>query len=43
MAVEGEGVVTRTIYRFMACDEPQLNKLFLAGLPPVFKIDILWS
>jgi AraC-like DNA-binding protein len=35
----GGGEVTRIICGFMAC-EPRLSKLFLAGLPPVFKINI---
>jgi len=35
----GGGEVTRIICGYMAC-EPRLSKLFLAGLPPVFKVNI---
>ena len=35
----GGGEVTRLICGFMGC-EPRLSQLFLAGLPPVFKINI---
>jgi len=35
----GGGDVTRIICGYMAC-EPRLSQLFLAGLPPVFKINI---
>ncbi len=35
----GGGEVTRVVCGFMAC-EPRLSQLFLAGLPPVFKINI---
>lgn len=35
----GGGEVTRVICGFMGC-EPRLSQLFLAGLPPVFKINI---
>ena len=35
----GGGEITRIVCGYMAC-EPQLSKLFLAGLPPVFKINI---
>jgi len=37
--IGGGGEVTRIICGYMAC-EPQLSRLFLAGLPPVFKINI---
>jgi len=35
----GGGEVTRLVCGYMTC-EPRLSKLFLAGLPPVFKINI---
>lgn len=35
----GGGESTRLICGFMAC-EPRLSQLFLAGLPPVFKVNI---
>ena len=35
----GGGEITRIICGYMACD-PRLSKLFLAGLPPLFKINI---
>jgi AraC-like DNA-binding protein len=35
----GGGEVTRLVCGYMTC-EPRVSKLFLAGLPPVFKINI---
>lgn len=35
----GGGEVTKFICGYMAC-EPQLSKVFLSGLPPVFKVSI---
>ncbi|HEX2330525.1 MAG TPA: AraC family transcriptional regulator [Candidatus Angelobacter sp.] len=35
----GGGELTRLVCGYMACD-PRLSKLFLAGLPPIFKINI---
>lgn len=35
----GGGEVTQFVCGFMAC-EPRLSKIFLAGLPPVFKVNI---
>ena len=35
----GGGELTRLVCGYMTC-EPRLSKLFLAGLPPVFKINI---
>ncbi len=35
----GGGEVTRFVCGFMAC-EPRLSKVFLSGLPPVFKVSI---
>jgi AraC-like DNA-binding protein len=35
----GGGELTRFVCGYMACD-PQLSKVFLAGLPPVFKVSI---
>ncbi len=35
----GGGEVTKVVCGYMACD-PRLSELFLAGLPPVFKINI---
>jgi AraC-like DNA-binding protein len=35
----GGGELTRFVCGYMAC-EPQLSKVFLAGLPPVFKVSI---
>jgi len=35
----GGGEVTRFICGYMACD-PELGKVFLSGLPPVFKVSI---
>jgi AraC-like DNA-binding protein len=35
----GGGAVTRFVCGFMVC-EPRLSQLFLAGLPPVFKVNI---
>jgi AraC-like DNA-binding protein len=35
----GGGEVTRFVCGFMVC-EPRLSKLFLTGLPPVFKVNI---
>ena len=35
----GGGEVTRFICGFMACD-PQLSRVFLSGLPPMFKVSI---
>lgn len=35
----GGGEITKVICGYMGC-EPRLSKLFLAGLPPVFKINI---
>lgn len=35
----GGGEVTKFICGFMACD-PQLSKVFLSGLPPVFKVNM---
>lgn len=35
----GGGAVTRFVCGYMAC-EPELSKVFLSGLPPVFKVTI---
>jgi AraC-like DNA-binding protein len=35
----GGGEVTRFVCGFMACD-PQVSRVFLSGLPPVFKVSI---
>ncbi|MBV8890367.1 MAG: AraC family transcriptional regulator [Acidobacteria bacterium] len=35
----GGGEITRFVCGFMACD-PQLSRVFLSGLPPVFKLSI---
>src|SRR5215831_16630971 len=35
----GGGDVTKFVCGYMACD-PQLSKIFLSGLPPVFKVSI---
>ncbi|HSM86960.1 MAG TPA: AraC family transcriptional regulator [Candidatus Limnocylindrales bacterium] len=35
----GGGEITRIVCGYMAC-EPRLSRLFLAGLPPVFKVNI---
>jgi AraC-like DNA-binding protein len=35
----GGGEITRFICGFMACD-PQLSRVFLSGLPPMFKVSI---
>ena len=37
--VGGGGEITRFICGFMACD-PQLSRIFLSGLPPMFKVSI---
>ena len=37
--IGGGGEVTRLVCGFMVC-EPRLSKVFLAGLPPVFKVNI---
>src|SRR5262249_16943457 len=35
----GGGEVTKFVCGYMCCD-PQLSRVFLAGLPPVFKVNI---
>jgi hypothetical protein len=39
MRLGGGGAVTKFICGYMAC-EPRLSKVFLCGLPPVFKVSV---